>query len=258
MDLVTVVTPTIGRWPQLERALRSVAQQAGVAVEHVVVGAGIDASEWDARTTELAGRFPAARFVNLPPPAGDIDYPPARTAPLRNHGVAVARGRWIAHLDDDNEFEEDHLMTLLAALRAQAGACVAHSWRRLFHPDGSPFIVRDRNPWFDDDERARESYEELLRAGVFAPNSNVMRDRPIGPSGEEYFLIDSSELLVERALQVRIPFRMRFSEDEQAGRLAEDRAFCMDLYAAGHEIVPSRRATLRYYMGGYSNVRDEP
>lgn len=236
--------------------MRSVAQQRGVAVEHVVVGAGIDAAEWDASTAGLAGRFPTARFVNLPPLGGDISYPPARTAPLRNHGVELARGRWIAHLDDDNEFLADHLMTLVATLQLQPGASVAHSWRRLFDHDGLPFVVRDRNPWFDDDERARESYEEMLRAGVFSPGSNVMRDRPVGPCGEKYFLVDSSELLVNRDLQLRIPFRIRFTAGEQARRLAEDRAFCIDLHAAGHEMVPSRRATLRYYMGGYSNAGD--
>jgi len=236
--------------------MRSVALQRGVAVEHLIVGAGIDAAEWDIWTAMLAERFQTTRFVNLPALAEDTVYPPARTAPLRNIGVELARGRWIAHLDDDNEFEADHLMTLVATLQAQPSAGVAHSWRNLFHVDGSPFIVRDRNPWLDDDQRARESYKELLRAGVFSLGSNVMRDRPVGPFGEEYFLVDSSELLVDRVLQLRIPFRTRFTADEQARRLAEDRAFCIDLYAAGHEIVPSRRATLRYYMGGYSNARE--
>jgi hypothetical protein len=195
----------------------------------------------------------SAWLVNLPSDDGDEDYAPARTTPLRNRGIALARGRWIAHLDDDNEYEHDHLATLVDTLRRHASARVAHSWRRLFNRDGSPYIVREHNPWFPHEEDARRSYDELLRAGVFLPGSNEMRDRPLGPAGEGYYLVDSSELIVERSLHLEIPFRTRFSAAERASGLREDRAFCMDVYAAGLTVVPSRRSTLRYYMGGYSN-----
>lgn len=250
---VSVVTPTTGRWHELERAMRSVQAQTGVRAEHIVVGDDVAPQAWRRGADRMRSLWPEAILVNLPCHADVAAYGPARTARLRNCGVAQARGTYVAHLDDDNEYEPDHLRSLLATLRSSGGR-VAYSWRQLLRPDGSPYVVAGRNPWFREPEAARRSYVELREADVFQDGSNEMRDRPIGPAGEGYYLVDSSELLVQREYNRRTPFRTLYTDDERKQNLCEDRAFCMDVYAAGDEMVPSRSATLRYFMGGYSNA----
>jgi glycosyltransferase involved in cell wall biosynthesis len=67
---------------------------------------------------------PRVRFVNLPhrgsyPEDSDRRWLVAGS-PAMNHGAQLAAGRWIAPLDDDDEFSPDHVETLLAAAREGA------------------------------------------------------------------------------------------------------------------------------------------
>ncbi len=63
-------------------------------------------------------RLRAARFQAL---SGIADYltlghPPARFVRLRNYGVHLAAGEYIAFLDDGNDCEPDHLAGLMQAI----------------------------------------------------------------------------------------------------------------------------------------------
>jgi len=91
--LVSVVTPTRFR-PQLVcRAVRSALAQTFVDLEVVVV---IDGPDPDTRAALEAIQDPRVRIVALETNAGGSE--------ARNVGVREARGKWIALLDDDDEW----------------------------------------------------------------------------------------------------------------------------------------------------------
>lgn len=102
----------------VERALASVRRQTYSNWEAVVVGSACT-DDTEARVAALGD--PRIRFHNRPV---DGPYPEHRTmrwfvagSPSMNAAVEMARGRWIAPLDDDDEWDDDHLEVLLGAAR---------------------------------------------------------------------------------------------------------------------------------------------
>jgi glycosyltransferase involved in cell wall biosynthesis len=256
LPLVTVVTPTHNRPAELARAMASVAAQSGVHVEHLVFGDNCPTLADPSVVRDLSERFPHAVIVNVTGAehaALPQDYLPARIGALRNKGIAAARGDWIAQLDDDNEFEPDHLSSLLGCLAANQGVEVAHSWRMLVSPDGSPYEITGENPWHPDPELRAPSYERLVELGVFEPASSVVRDA-LRAGGKEFNGVDTSELLVSRRMHERFLFPTTYSRWWQKLEWTEDYAWCVLLDRAKVPMVCNEKPTLRYYMGGYSNA----
>ena len=117
------------------RTLPSVLAQTHRNLEVLVVG--------DHCTDDTAERLarladPRIRFVNLPERGRYPETPWKRwmvagAAPM-NHALDIARGEWIAPLDDDDEFAPDHVATLLEACRRQR-------WEMAFG------IARMQLPW---------------------------------------------------------------------------------------------------------------
>lgn len=107
---VTVVIPTRNRWAWLNDALSSVFGQRAVDLEVVVV----DEASGDETPERLAAmEDPRLRVVRNEQPLG--------VAGARNRGIEVARGAWVAFLDDDDLWSPDKLrMQLDAAARANA------------------------------------------------------------------------------------------------------------------------------------------
>ncbi|MFJ3906200.1 glycosyltransferase family 2 protein [Streptomyces sp. NPDC090025] len=254
---VTVVTPTKGRPQLLVRALRSVAAQEGLTAAHVVIG---DDCPWladPAHRADLAARFPHARFVNIGP---DDDrrpphtYLPARLSHLRNLGIALARTPYVAHLDDDNAYAPSHLRSLVDLLEADPDAGVAHSWRRLRTADGADYVPDGEDPWHPIPRQRAASYRSLAGHGVFVPGSPVVRDRMRVVDGRMLSRVDTNELLVRRETHARIPFPTAFTVWQRILETTEDMAFCQELLRQGVGTVCSERATVDYYMGGFSNA----
>lgn len=114
---VSVVIPTRNRRELLARALTSARGQRAATVEVIVVD---DASD-DGTARDLAALPPGAVTVIA-------NTEPVGVSRARNAGLAAARGRWVAFLDDDDLWAPDRLRAQLAELarRPDAGwACVA-------------------------------------------------------------------------------------------------------------------------------------
>lgn len=119
--LISIPIPTYDNFRRLgDRALPSVLAQSYQNFEVVVVG-----DDAPPETAEVVASFgdPRLRFHNLPYRG---PYPEDRTArwhvagvPPWNTAVRMARGRWIAPLNDDDAFTPDHLELLLRAAREQ-------------------------------------------------------------------------------------------------------------------------------------------
>jgi glycosyltransferase involved in cell wall biosynthesis len=115
--LISVYVPTYNRAQLLlERAVPSVLAQTYRHFELIIVGdCCTDA------TAELVGRIgdPRVRFFNLP--KRDYRYPPTAenhwlAGPVvpANQALAMAQGKWIARIDDDDTWMPEHLETSLA------------------------------------------------------------------------------------------------------------------------------------------------
>ncbi len=136
--LVSVRIATYDRAEILfDRTLPSVFAQTYPHIEVIVVGDGC-AEETVRRAAAVTD--PRFRFVNLPH-RGVYPADPAHRwlvagSPAMNYGAELSRGRWIAPLDDDDEFLPDHVETLLRTAR-EAGFEMVHGRMAVVAADGS-------------------------------------------------------------------------------------------------------------------------
>jgi len=105
--MVSVIVPTCNRPERLQVALRSLALQEYQDFEVIVVNDGTTPVEALVAEAELAGRI---TLVNHDRNRG--------LAASRNTGLRLARGTYIAYLDDDDRFLPDHLITLVTFLES--------------------------------------------------------------------------------------------------------------------------------------------
>lgn len=118
--LVTVRIATYDRGPLVaERALATAVAQTYERLDILVVGDDCD------EATQAAVRSvddPRIRFVNLPARGMYPSHVRHRRMVAGSHpmnvGLALARGSWIAPLDDDDELTPDHVEVLLHHARA--------------------------------------------------------------------------------------------------------------------------------------------
>jgi glycosyltransferase involved in cell wall biosynthesis len=118
-ERVTVVVPMTFRPPALRAALDSVAAQTHPSWDVVVIDQG------PVPAGPLLQTHPAWERISC------IRLPvPVLPGAARNLGVRMARGEYLAFLDEDNVFAPDHLASLLDLL-ARTGAGVAAAESRL-------------------------------------------------------------------------------------------------------------------------------
>lgn len=155
---VSVIIPTFARPELCVRAVRSALAQDWENLEVVVVG---DACARFDSVMRAVGDDPRVRSVWLPVNKGG--------ARARNDGIQAAAGEWIAYLDDDNVWTEEHLSSVMAAIR-RTGASWGFS--SMCVPDGTDLgfvvpvrggidtscivhakrLIRDYGRWMSSDE----------------------------------------------------------------------------------------------------------
>ena len=119
--LVTVRIPTYNRGDMVrDRAIASALAQTHPNLEIVVVGDRCDAAT---EAAVLSVKDPRVRFENLEergryPADPRHRWMVAGVTPV-NRATDLARGEWIAPLDDDDEFTPDHIEVLLDACRSR-------------------------------------------------------------------------------------------------------------------------------------------
>jgi O-antigen biosynthesis protein len=154
---VSVVIPTRNRWPLLStHALPSALAQEDVELEIVVVD---DASDDETPERVEALTDPRVRLVR-----NEVNR---RLPASRNIGAEVARGAWLAFLDDDDLWSPRKLRAQLDVARA-TGAAWVYAQCIVVDGDGRPLDV---HPFPDPDELGT-----LLLGGNHVPGggSNVI------------------------------------------------------------------------------------
>jgi glycosyltransferase involved in cell wall biosynthesis len=101
---VSVIVPSRNRVPLLRLTLRSVSRQRDVDIEVIVVDDGSSDGTVDA---VARGGDSGVRVIRHDRPLG--------VSAARNTGIAEARGRWVAFLDDDDLWSPEKLADQLSA-----------------------------------------------------------------------------------------------------------------------------------------------
>ena len=252
-EAVDVVILTRGR-ESLADAIASVVEQDDQGTIHILV-LGDDAPE----VLAVVKGLPLRAGVSLTAASISVAEQGAsrsvweRVARLRNTAIAMTHSPLVAFLDDDNRWEPNHLSSLRAVLRND-DADAAHSWRRLCGTDGSPWVP-DAYPWAPRGTlRERHLFQLYRKLGVFS-DSPVVRDAASLIHNQlEYGAVDMGEWLLRRELIVRFPFETDFSLTDLDDRIGEDDKLLAAFRLAGASISCSKRATLHYRIGGFSNA----
>jgi glycosyltransferase involved in cell wall biosynthesis len=121
---LSILIPTVSR-PTLARTLRSLCGQGlGPADEVLLLG---DGEQPTARSLFEQFGLPG-RYVAVPGPSRDWGYTP------RNHGMPLARGRWLTFMDDDDAYAPGALAVVRAALAVNPPR--PHLFRMRYVPSG--------------------------------------------------------------------------------------------------------------------------
>lgn len=134
---VSVIIPTYRREQQVCEAVQSALSQQGVSVECIVLDDSPDAS---ARQAINALQDPRITYVARTTPSN------GRPAVARNEGAAIAKGRYLHFLDDDDHLCEGALHDVVTALDARPNVGVAVGWVVPFGDD--PYWLKDKVDYF--------------------------------------------------------------------------------------------------------------
>jgi glycosyltransferase involved in cell wall biosynthesis len=225
----TVVIPTHDRWELLSRrALPSALAQEGVDLEVVVV----DEASADGTPEGLAALDdPRLRIVRH-----DV---PRRLPGARNAGVEVARGRWLAFLDDDDVWAPRKLRAQIDAAEASAAEWV---YGRAVVVDG------DLSPLEDDPFPAPDALPALLDGGNWIPgggsNVIVLADtfEAAGGFDESLRFFEDWDLwlrLLDRGLPAAVDQVLMARVEHGSNMVVRDRD---EVLAAFERVVEKRRA----------------
>ena len=241
---VTVMTVTRGRPSLLIRAIDSVNQQDHPEVTHIVL---IDDCAETYTALKNHKPLPGSVHYFLRARRTDEQSGPIHLARLRNLMIRMADTRWVCFLDDDNEYEPDHIAALIAcACRHKVSA--VHSWSQLFTFDGKPYLTR-RWPWSRDEAQGQTKYQKMVAKGAVEPGSHILKE---GVANFPDRCIDTSAWLLEKAILADNTMSDNFSFQEWVDNKAEDDKLMSYLLAREEAIVCNEKASLKYYLGGYS------
>ena len=161
--LVSVIIPTFNRREYLPQAIQSVLNQNIAVLEIIVVNdGGDDVSD----IIEKIGKPEMIRLLN-----NDINQ---GVSCSRNQGIKAARGKYIALLDDDDQFLDNHLHTALKHLSPKYPVIYTDALRVTYEKQDNQYVAVDQTvPYSIDFDR------DKLLLGNIAPVNCFVFERKL-------------------------------------------------------------------------------
>ena len=161
--MVSVIIPTFNRREYLPQAIQSVLKQNIAGLEIIVVNDdGDDVSD----IIEKIGKRDVIRLLNNNSNQG-LSY-------SRNQGIKTARGKYIALLDDDDQFLENHLQTAINHLSPKHPVIYSDAVRVTYEKQGDQYVaVSQTVPYSMDFDR------DKLLLGNIAPVNCFVFERQL-------------------------------------------------------------------------------
>ena len=238
---IIVITVTRHRCDLLKRAIESVKKQSYPHVKHFII---IDDCQETQRMLETEYDADRAVFWKYFPRNVDDKSGPNRLAFLRNSAIQEIQSDYFSFLDDDNEFLSEHLEKLLYFAISEHCDAV-HSYRQILYCDGKPYL-ETKSPWGRTEAQRLEKYKELVNNGVAVPGSNIWRDK----AG---VTIDTNVWLLKTELMKKLHIPTDYTFSDWNNIVPEDAKMMKMLLDEGIRICTNGLATVKYYLGGYSN-----
>ncbi len=178
--LVSVIVPTVNRPEFLVRAIKSILNQTYRAFEVIVINDGGEDVGEMLSTIDVGGRIVYLRL----PKSYERSY-------ARNMGIRAAKGKYIAYLDDDDQYLPDHLETLVTFLEnSEYQVAYTDAFRVVHEHQHGRYVETHRDvPYsyeFSRENLLRENYIPILsimhsrscldRAGLFDESLNTHED----------------------------------------------------------------------------------
>jgi GT2 family glycosyltransferase/tetratricopeptide (TPR) repeat protein len=157
-----VIIPTFNRPERLAQAIQSVLAQSYPCVEIIVVNDGGRELE------EVVTRYNVGRQITYIRHARNLDR-----AAARNTGLKVARGKYIAYLDDDDRFLPNHVQVLVEFLESHDfRVAYTDAWRVHEERQGGRYVETGRDAPYSYDFDATK-----LLVSNYIPVLSVMHER---------------------------------------------------------------------------------
>ncbi len=176
-----------------------------------------------------------------------------RVATLRSFAIKLASQNCISFLDDDNLWEVNHLSSLMDTMNSNQ-CMVTYSWRKLYLSNGNPWIPTTW-PWLGSDVPQKELLNIYEQLDMLDFKTNILKDKfKAVYKGRDYATIDMGAWLFKKELFDVISFKTDYSKEEVNCLVTEDDQLLLDLKKFNFLAYPSEKATLKYYLGGFSNL----
>lgn len=252
--LLSVVTLS-SRGPQyVKRAIQSIAAQDFKGPKEIIIIG--DNPRWRPEILAyLTTKQLTIRCFNIQTDKHFASLPTVkRVSRLRNIALTLVEGDYFCFLDDDNQWEKNHLSTLFTALQ-QHGRQAAHCWRNLLDRKGNPWIATCF-PWRCEPDRAKQLFRKFTAAGMLSTSEPIFRDSACAVvDGEDVSAVDMGAWLFSGGIIDLVRFETEYSHWEIRNSVTEDDKLLARLKDGGIPIACSKTATLNYYLGGYSNLQ---
>jgi hypothetical protein len=96
-------------------------------------------------------------------------------------------------------------------------------------------------------------FQNYQAAGIYRVNSNIVSDQVV-PYRRDISMVDTSEWLFQTAFLRELGFDVEYSYNDWLMSRTEDSKLLDKIVALGISVPSTRKPTLRYYLGGYSNA----
>jgi len=141
MELVTIVIPTYKRSEKIERALKSAVSQTYKRIEIVVVDDNANNPEERIKTEKIVRKFNNIKLIQNSRNLGG--------ALTRNVGINNSNGKYIAFLDDDDEFINDKIEKQMKLIKEKEKAGhkvgLVYCYKRIINERGKTVFIGKRN-----------------------------------------------------------------------------------------------------------------